>query len=235
MITSFDLLSNSECDSVVGRIHDLRPYWIPRCGAEPCAFFTLGAASYMDDRASLARLKSLYNPLLCGQFGELLERVRAALGRLVAEPARFEDALALPGFHIWQAPAIFTEPDASIHFDVQYRRIEWPPELRPDFERSLSFTLPISLPKLGGGLIYWDLSYDRYRDQCERAGCWIDTREIIGDAVGTRHPYTPGVLVTHSGHVLHQIAPVSSVDPDDERITLQGHAVRCERQWILYW
>jgi len=49
------------------------------------------------------------------------------------------------------------------------------------------------------------------------------------------HAYQPGTLVLHSGHMLHQIAPVPSVEPDDERIALQGHGIFYDGGWKLYW
>jgi hypothetical protein len=51
----------------------------------------------------------------------------------------------------------------------------------------------------------------------------------------TYRPYEPGKMVTHSGHYLHQIAPLAEVHPGDERITLQAHSARTEHGWILYW
>jgi hypothetical protein len=42
-------------------------------------------------------------------------------------------------------------------------------------------------------------------------------------------------MMLHSGHILHQIAPVAETDPEDERITLQGHGLYCAGTWFLYW
>ena len=42
-------------------------------------------------------------------------------------------------------------------------------------------------------------------------------------------------MVVHSGHVLHQIAPISVVGGDDRRITLQGHGMWASGAWRLYW
>lgn len=48
-------------------------------------------------------------------------------------------------------------------------------------------------------------------------------------------PYESGEMVIHSGHTLHQVAPSPRVDPDDERLTLQGHGVWRDRRRLLYW
>jgi hypothetical protein len=39
----------------------------------------------------------------------------------------------------------------------------------------------------------------------------------------------------HSGHVLRQIGATTSVQPDDLRITLQGHGLVVDNVLILYW
>ncbi len=41
--------------------------------------------------------------------------------------------------------------------------------------------------------------------------------------------------VSRSPHLLHQAAPGKDVQPDDERITLQGHAIQIGGFWNLSW
>ena len=42
-------------------------------------------------------------------------------------------------------------------------------------------------------------------------------------------------MALHAGHLLHQIAPGTALQPQDERITLQGHGVYVDGAWRLYW
>ena len=46
-----------------------------------------------------------------------------------------------------------------------------------------------------------------------------------------------GVMAIHSGHLFHQIAPFVDPLPDDERLTLQAHALPVNEgeRWIVYW
>jgi hypothetical protein len=53
--------------------------------------------------------------------------------------------------------------------------------------------------------------------------------------VATYLPYTPGHLVIHSGHQLHQIAAIPDRRPGDERITMQAHVLRVDGEWVMYW
>lgn len=236
MITSMELLSATECDRIESQIKELRRYWIPR-GAklESSHFFTLGAASYLDDPALYPGRAAELNPVLRDGFGWLHTRVAEFLGRRLRAPVSFADGLALPGFHIWLAPAIFTTPSASVHFDLQYLRA-WPEAARgADTSRPLSFTVPIRLPRRGGWLNLWDITYERYRQFCDRLPCRIQAADVTTLIDRIRHPYTRGAIATHSGHLLHQIGEIDEVAPDDERITLQGHGLFQHGEWKLYW
>jgi len=84
------------------------------------------------------------------------------------------------------------------------------------------------------GLNTWDLSFEEQAAQLQ-ASKFAPVEEIAQSRTRTFHPYTPGVLMLHSGHTLHQIAAVDQVYPDDERITLQGHGLYCDGAWTIYW
>jgi len=142
MITSIELLNANECARVESQIKELRDCWVPR-GSQVNGFFTLGAASYLDDLDEYHDRRAALNPVLRSSFGWLYDKVVEFLERRLHAPVTLADNLALPGFHIWLAPAVFVTPDASVHFDLQYLRT-WPkddPEV--DYSRPLSFTLPI--------------------------------------------------------------------------------------------
>src|SRR5262249_27555082 len=123
----------------------------------------------------------------------------------------------------------------SIHFDLQYLSIPWSDVARADRSRPLSFTLPIALPRGGGGLNSWDLSYEAHAARCQATRAAVPGEEMAQSRTRTFHAYTPGVLTLHSGHTLHQIAAVEEAHPDDERITLQGHGLCCDGAWTIYW
>jgi hypothetical protein len=236
VITRLPVLTEEEAATVRDAVHGLRDHWIAR-GSEPAAFFTLGTPSYLD--IAEAPGTGMYEkhgiagrPLLWERFERLYDLVGDALRRHLGAPVRYADHLALPGFHIWLEAAIFLKPQAPVHFDLQYRSLNWPPGT--DTSRLLSFTLPLRLPAAGGGLNLWDATYDEFQRALERG--WIETAADLTRFHPLRYvPYTPGHLFVHSGHVLHQVAPSSRVEAGDERLTLQGHGVWCDGQWLLYW
>ncbi|AFY31478.1 RimK family alpha-L-glutamate ligase [Calothrix sp. PCC 7507] len=232
-----EILTTEQCEKVWYTIYELKQLWIQRGKSN---FFTLGAASYLDfsELADInddyySRAKK-YNPILQQNFGWLYQLIQEALERNLQSPIKYTENLDIPGFHIWQYPAIFTQPTASIHFDLQYQNHKWQDVNEVDFSRSISFTLPIKLPRCGGGLNVWNLKYEEFVEAYNQ-GLVVQVEEMLSSRKQTFHPYKVGNLVIHSGHSLHQIAPVEQVYVDDERITLQGHGIYCDGEWQLYW
>jgi hypothetical protein len=238
MLTQIPVLDLGECERASDDVRDLRWQWIPRA-PRPASFFTLGLASYQDlsgptehvPTRNYYREAPLFNTLILDRFGWLLGRVKSALESFFNTTTRFDSRLALPGFHIFDYLAIPTTDVASIHFDLQYQLIDWTDYApQPDFANPISFTLPIKLPKGGGGINEWDLTYQEMSRAIHR-----DLARFVGCTPKTFYPYSLGMLAIHSGHHLHQIAGVADVQPGDQRITLQGHGLRMGAETVLYW
>ena len=108
--------------------------------------------------------------------------------------------------------------------------LNWEKHEKPDFDRTVSFTLSLTLPRQGAGLKVWE---DRHRDQV-----WSNTRSQFMQKVGRTatifHAYSEGSMVVHSGHLVHQMA-LGDILEEGERVTLQGHGVWCNGIWQLYW
>ncbi|HUJ00301.1 MAG TPA: hypothetical protein VLY46_08705 [Usitatibacter sp.] len=226
-----EVLDVPECARALQTVDALRFRWTRRNPAFP--FFTLGAASYIDAAASRDAYKAQAlrdNELLATRFDWLLERVRATLGSVLGAPVAWQPNAALPGFHIYLAHKIFEQPIASIHCDSQYELIDWAGCGEPDFREVASFTLALALPRHGGGLNVFDL----HRKEVSRLDNAAVTRRVRESAM-TYHPYRVGSMVLHSGNVMHQAAPGRDIQPDERRITLQGHCVRAGERWYAYW
>jgi len=231
-ILTVALFEAAECAELASRVRAHEPHWTRRSTNE---FFTLGAASYMDDGPIYLERANTINPLLEAGFGDLHERIRTALTEQLGAPCAFAAPFALPGFHIWRVPGIPTRAEASLHFDMQYERVPFPEHARSGFEKPISFTLPLVLPRCGGGLTVWDVTVDQVNAFYRRTGYSVTLEDLRLLLTSRHHAYEPGTLVVHSGHMLHQIAPVPAVEPDDERISLQGHGIFYDGEWKLYW
>jgi hypothetical protein len=228
-VSDLRLLDDAECRAVRDKVHELRPYWFQRRPTHP--FFTLGAASYLDAQGrnpEYYRKAAQYNPVLQEHFGWLYSRLAEVLTEHLGEPVEYKERCGLPGFHIFLAHPDFEKPQGSIHRDLQYELIEWKGNI--DLSRPISFTASIALPSGGAGLNVWDFHHDEILS--------LDQREVartLGSREKTFHPYRAGFMAMHSGHTVHQIAPAKNLQPDDERITLQGHGVSENGRWQIYW
>jgi hypothetical protein len=233
MFDRIDLLSDSECGEIRSAVYELRHLWISRDRHYP--FFTLATASYLDaaapgSAAAYCRMAAAHNSILQERFGWLYDRLQQALGQHLGAPALQCEDFAIPGFHIFLAHELFQKSLASIHCDLQYQLLDWGDPASVDFTRPLSFTLSISLPKSGAGLNLWEI------DQSEMATrtSW-QKQSLIETRKKTFVPYKAGSMILHSGHRVHQIAPMTHAEPGEERITLQGHAILRGGAWQLYW
>lgn len=233
-----EILTPAQCDEICTAVHHLRRHWTQvNAGTN---FYTLGAASYIEFCRPGEAAERYYgkaralNPVLRQHFPGIMEHLRATLETYLGAPVAFAEQFGRPGFHIWLTDAIPLEPSASVHFDLQYQKLGWPAPAEVDYGRPLSFTLPLRLPAGGGGVNVWDIHY-RETEEAARRNEPFDVEGLRRVRALARYPYARGRLVLHSGHFLHQIAPAEEVRPGDERITMQGHAMRCAGRWLVYW
>jgi hypothetical protein len=234
VVEAIPVLTADESRRIVDDVHAERARWTTRYPETEFEFSTLGAASYLDASygqfETYQALARTLNPVLRARFDWLLERLRCAVAAAVAGPVRYDDRLALPGFHIF-----LYRPEqrsrASLHYDLQYELIDWTRIGTPDTASQLSLTLALALPASGGGLLVWNinrLEILRLPEDERRA-------HMRANRFATHHTYAIGSLALHSGHQLHQIAPTTDPQPGDQRITLQAHTLRVDDEWILYW
>lgn len=213
-IVLLDVLDADECRVWSGRVLALKSHWSRRDPDLP--FYTLGLAAYCD--ASPAEPNAPYrvesyrqwnNRLLSEHFGPLFDRCCEALAASTGVPATCPGGrAAVPGFHIHLPHPAFLTDIASKHVDLQFQRVFT--NVDPDPSQVLTFTLPISMPG-GAALRIW---HSEKQSQV--------------------YPYQLGKMTIHSGLSLHQAV----INPNGEaipRIMLQGHALRDETGWKLYW
>jgi hypothetical protein len=231
-VVNIDLLSLSECQQVSSTVHKLKELWIPQRSGVP--FYSLGSGSYfhtVSDRLlkhDYDTLLQKYNPLLQKHFGWLYQRLADNLSQQLNAPTCYPDNLALPGFHIFLYHPIFKQPIAHLHRDLQYLQHQWHED--QENKNHISFTLSLELPRSGGGMNIWDLHHHEV-DKLSQA----EVKVLAASRQKEFYPYQIGKYALHSGHFIHQIAPAKNMQPDDRRITLQGHGT-CDRGvWHLYW
>ncbi len=221
------LLTAAECVDVVAGIDALRAAWAPRGEA----FFSLGSAGYLDAVASRPDYLAgavRTNPPLRARFGALYARVCRTLSRRVGAPVTLADDLALPGFHVFEfdgTPLDGDRPSTRAHFDLQWLSVL--PGIAPD--ATLSFTVLLETPSGGAALELWPLDY------ADAPELEMSVPEYAATHVSYRWVYALGELALHDGLVLHAIGTADDPAPVGRRITLQGHGVRLDGTWSIYW
>ena len=248
-ITSRPLLSEEECGRVRTGIDTLRKEWIQRHPSSP--FFTLGTTNYFDITYNpllpYYRMAARLNPILRGEFGWLYDKLRIHLEERLSAPVEFRDGLALPGFHIFLHDQTFQNPQDmthrewffskgkkevvgnAIHCDTAHLVVNWE-GYQQDNEKPISITLPIEMPTSGTGLNHWDFGQEATAHLDPK-----DQREYILAQPKQFFPYVNGEVVIHDGLRYHQMAAMREMQPGEARITLQGHGVKCNGTWQLFW
>ena len=256
------VLDQDAIDNTIQRVDLMKDWWIPRgvyCGEggftaseeNPVDFYTLGVATYIDGITDIQYyydyIKS-QNPVFKDYFSWLYDLVIYNLWGEIGE-CQVADFLAYPGFHIFgtkpnEPPKMATkmymeQPSATIHVDLQHEQHEflWNHFKEVDLENTLSVTLPIQVPTNGGGLNTWeeesmkqyeiDNKYTKHMKELDYSK-WGDYGEP------TVVPYKAGEMFWFIGSLVHQIAPAYNADFNDRRISLQGHGVKCDGVWQLY-
>lgn len=230
MIREIELLNAEDCVGIVSEVHKLQSCWIQREKLLP--FYTFAVASYLD---AVTDAEEQYysragqtNPFLWDQLHWMYERVLKAFSETYQGPVKYAEKFALPGFHIFQGHQFFRKEVASVHFDLQYQLLEWGQTLKQLIP--ISFTLPVLLPKEGAGLWHWELTYDEVDGKTQE-----EKDQLISSRKKSYYCYKEGTMMIHSGHELHQIAGIPNFQPDEERITLQGHGLFVDGTLYLYW
>jgi hypothetical protein len=245
------VLDENMAAAFVTAVDDAVAHWTRR-QMFPLDFYTLGAASYIDAVADVedyvARAAAL-NPLLQERFAALYDAVFAALGPVFG-PCALHDPLAYPGFHVFghrpgHANNLVTlrameDLSASIHSDRQFEphTAVWSRFTAVDLQNTMTFTLALELPSRGGGLCFWgEPALSCYDDDGEYARfvrTEVDFRGKKGVEPPSVIPYRVGSLFYFLGLGRHVIAPSWALSTTDRRITLQGHGVRADGIWRLY-
>ena len=233
LIQNFELLDAPTCAAITQKIHALRAHWVHRHPTAP--FYTLGAAAYLDgDKQGAKHYQSEIKRtrgLMAAHFGPLYETLLQVLRTALEAECEYHPNYGLPGFHIYQAHPIFEQRMGTVHIDRQFDDTGGLGLNEVDLQRQYSMTLALRLPQSGGGLKVWPV------DGLALIGADSARRSSVLESKpkAVYHPYKIGTLALHSGALIHQIAPIKQLQPDDERLTLQAHAVWADGRWLVYW
>jgi len=205
------------------------------------------------DNTKYEEIKNILNPILLENFSWLYKKLLPILTHELKTECIIEEKskLAYPGFHLFYPFEYCDEPYCPVHLDSQFNyHLESLDKIYNKVEEDvITFTLSILLPKSGAGLYYWPL--EKINSTVEEASNFyidiIDEGEkLLKEGISRKEyeekikpnylEYKEGYMSLFKGHLLHQIAPWKQpIYPDEERITLQGHGIKCDGKYIIYW
>lgn len=210
-------------------------------------------------QTSYARIKKDINPILKQSFGWVYDKICSRILEEISEPCIVDKSanLAFPGFHIIYSHKNSHRVTEAIHLDYQWKaHID---NLKSIFksvneENFLTFTLCIKTPINGCGLYYWPLkkaenySFEEAEKEYEYIKNTANTIQPFSaknegcDRVFYENELKPSILNYKQGFItlltqpiLHQVMPFNlPFIENDTRITMQGHGIKCDGIWRLY-
>lgn len=228
IVQEHDFLTRQECDAIARKVVGLESQWEPRLG--PYQFATLGCAAYLDAESGYAQKSSTLNPLMRETFYEVYERIRLYFSRILDAEAYYDEAYSYPGFHLFAFSGdeiVKDSPADRSHFDYQFAKVF------PNFDKQilatpLTFTLPIEEPSSGSSLEMWELRPEGH------AAIDYEHQEYARTHPSKTIHYAVGRIFTHDGLNLHAMGRIP-LGTTGRRMTLQGHAFKTDKGWLLYW
>lgn len=203
-------------------------------------------------------IKNKTNPILMKNFEWLYNILVDKISEELKQPCKIsnEADLAFPGFHIFYPYQNCEEVCHPAHLDYQWMyHLDFLQEKFNnvnDFE-FLTFTLSIKLPQNGAGLYYWDLPNDNKQYSFAEAEKLVkNTLDLANDLFANSNgsvckeeyekvtnpsilKYQEGYMTMFTQPILHQIMPFNNGwNENDKRVTLQGHGIKCDDIWRLY-
>ena len=257
MIHRVKTFTDEDCNKIETIVDNLDKLWINRSCTRrfsyenkmrisKAPFWTLGAVSYLDhvkDPDQYNKHRDYVNPVMYKKFNWIYEIICERLQSDLKEPGVIDGFLAHPGFHIFATKTgsvleqeyidLFEKPLGSVHVDVQNEEHHdyWQTFEHVNFDDTMSFTISLKLPSGGGGLYTWEDEVNPYSFN------YTTTEQKLTELKGSSitNLYNEGEMVYFMGYLLHQMMPGVNVQPDDKRITVQGHGQKCNGVWRLYW
>lgn len=247
------VLDQKSAQQFADQVISLSKLWVTR----DKYFHTFGAVSYLEAFNEKGVLpfnqlgayhshRELINPVFQRHFSKLYTELINALSNHFGIRCEIPKELAHPGFHIFGATESEGQMEQSfidafkgdswshLHVDIQYlaHLPFWDQFKQIDLSNPLTFTMSLELPDAGSSLRYWhsiesanEAHSFNYRPIEER-------KNMIGHENSAK--YSPGVLTYFIGHLIHQIPATNPLLVTDRRITLQGHGIKCDNTWQLY-
>lgn len=221
---SVELFTPAEVADVNAAVRDVPALLRHECWQRPGAngLATIGEPlyrnrelfSYYTERAR-AENRALY-----GHFRLAHERIATFFEYRYGLPVVYAEDLAVPGFHLFSFEAPGEYDPGGWHVDNLASQVPYLSKRRHDITAVVNFTIPFELPDGGSGM---DLEDD------------LPCAAQRGGGAAVTAPYRTGTMLFTEADYWHRIGVSRCLSPNQRRTTLQGHGVRLDNRWILFW
>ena len=186
----------------------------------PVGLTTIGEAFYRnrDRPGHYTDCARADNRVLYRHFRLVHERVATFFEHRYALPVVFAEELAVPGFHLFGFGAPGEYHGGGWHVDALETQVPFLAARQADITAVVNFTVPFVLPDGGSGM---DLEAD------------APGRRGGGEPITV--PYRAGTMLFTETELWHRISGSRCLSPGQRRVTYQGHGVRLDGRWILFW
>ena len=206
-IIDIEFLNKDELNDIKTKVFLLTEYWVALSSSEDKIFDSIitrmmPAGTYSGTQLSTQQIIS-NNKLMNDAFSVYYNKIKEKLSVYYNTDVHYRPNFQLPGFHIFVTNNVK---------NVSYSNLNFHKDGSKYFSANKvdSIVIPISLPKLGGSLLF------------------NNPPEIF--------PYKEGMLGIWPGNLIHSIEPFTFADSSECRITMQMHTTMLpNNKRIVFW
>lgn len=222
-VIQYDFFNQTEIDDIKNKVIELKSLWsyvnnnIKKDLSDnlvTAQMLSTGmyAREYFAYRVGVKKLK----PIMKEYFSNYYDKIKNTIEKVYNKPVTYLHNANYPGFHIY---ALREKQPSSNYNSYNFHRdnFAYLSQLTT-LGQIVSVVIPISLPKLGGALLYTthDTIYRDLYTECLR----LD--------------YTEGMLAHWGGEITHSIEPFN-LNQNEYRITLQMHLNVKDTDIEIFW
>lgn len=223
-ILSFPFYSRLESADLLKLLFDRKALWEKRGDRgrgeyRNCEWYTVGCAVYLDGLLGVDKFMAkadYWNEIYINVFNDFTHDFSDRLSRTLNSKINYlshSTRIGFPGFHIFTGQESAVAFFGHHHTDLQWKNLHQIPDFKfkqEDMEQHYSFTIPLMLPYLGGGM-YLNNGEEYFK-------------------------YEENKIYVHDGNATHAIAPFFwPVLPTDYRISIQCHGFKIKDTIYIYW
>jgi hypothetical protein len=158
-----------------------------------------------------------FRPIMKEHFNTYYDKIKTKIETVYNKPVVYLDKTHYPGFHIYALRE--NQPSSYSYYNFHKDKFSFLKKIT-DVGEIVSVIIPISIPRLGGSLLYTTQKY-------------VSNRKVLPDEY-VKLEYKPGTLAQWGSDIIHSIEPFN-LSENECRITIQMHLNIKENEINIFW